>query len=445
MNHVFHRMPNDALPTAVSGSGAWLVDDQGQRYLDASGGAAVSCLGHDNERVKRAIVEQVETLSFAHSGFFTTEVMEALADKLCAHAPDELSRVYLLSGGSEANESALKLARQYFLEKGEPNRTHFISRLHSYHGNTLGALAVSGNLGRREPYEPMLSSNVRHIAPCHAYRYQRDDETPQQYGLRVANELETAILALGAENVAAFIAETVVGATMGAVGPVPGYFKRIREICDQYGVLLILDEVMCGAGRTGTMFSFEQDGIVPDMVSMAKGLGGGYQPVGAVLASNDIYTAITSGSGFFRHGHTYMGHATVCAAALAVLSEIEDGNLLANVQAQGAALNTALLEAFGQHPHVGDVRGRGLFQAIELVRDRDGKLPFDTADRLYARIKKQAMKRGLICYPMGGTADGHNGDHVLLAPPYIVTADDVGEMVGRLSGAVDDALREILA
>lgn len=445
MTHVFHRMPNVQMPAAVGGDGVWVIASDGKRYLDASGGAAVSCLGHSNERVKRAIIDQVEELPFIHSAFFTTEVMERLADKITSRAPGPLDHVYLVSGGSEANEAAMKLARQYFLEKGEPSRSHIISRLHSYHGNTLGALSVSGNLWRREPYEPMLSPNVHHIPPCFAYRYQADGESLEDYGQRAADELERAILDLGPDTVAAFIAETVVGATLGAVEPAPGYFKRIREICDRYGVLLILDEVMCGTGRTGTLFGFEQDGVIPDMVTMAKGLGGGYQAIGALVVSDAIFTAITSGSGFFQHGHTYMGHAAACAASLAVLSEIEDRNLLANVRAMGDVLDAELRKAFGQHTHVGDIRGRGLFRGLELVADRDSKAPFDAALKINARIKKKAMDLGLICYPMGGTADGRQGDHVLLAPPFIVTEDNVREIVGRLGEAIDGAIKEAVS
>lgn len=445
MTHVFHRMPNVQMPAAVGGDGVWVIASDGKRYLDASGGAAVSCLGHSNERVKRAIIDQVEELPFIHSAFFTTEVMERLADKITSRAPGPLDHVYLVSGGSEANEAAMKLARQYFLEKGQSSRSHIISRLHSYHGNTLGALSVSGNLWRREPYEPMLSPNVHHIPPCFAYRYQADGESLEDYGQRAADELERAILDLGPDTVAAFMAETVVGATLGAVEPAPGYFKRIREICDRYGVLLILDEVMCGTGRTGTLFSFEQDGVIPDMVTMAKGLGGGYQAIGALVVSDAIFTAITSGSGFFQHGHTYMGHAAACAASLAVLSEIEDRNLLANVRAMGEVLDAELRKAFGQHTHVGDIRGRGLFRGLELVADRDSKMPFDAASKINARIKKKAMDLGLICYPMGGTADGRQGDHVLLAPPFIVTEDNVREIVGRLGEAVDGAIKEAVS
>jgi len=443
MNHVFHRTPRDQLPRAVGGDGIYVIDDGGNRFIDASGGAAVSCLGHSNDAVRQAIHAQVDQLAFVHSGFFTTDVMENLADRLCALAPDGLDRVYFLSGGSEAVEAALKLTRQYFLEVGQPKRTRIIARHQSYHGNTLGALATGGNKLRRDQFAPLLTDAVSHIPACYPYRHQKDGETLEAYGLRSAQDLEDEILRLGPDTVAAFVAEPVVGATAGAVVPAPGYFKRIREICDQYGVLLILDEVMCGMGRTGTLFACEQEGIAPDLLTTAKGLGAGYQAIGALLVSGKIFDTLVGGSGFFQHGHTYMGHATACAAALAVLDVIEQDQLLDNVKKQGEILHRLLHEHFDNHPYVGDVRGRGLFQAIELVSDRKTKRPFDPSLKLHARIKNHAMARHMMCYPMGGTADGLRGDHVLLAPPYIVDQDQVGEIVSRLKDAVDAAVREV--
>jgi hypothetical protein len=303
----------------------------------------------------------------------------------------------------------------------------------------LGALAVGGNVWRRQPYETMLMK-VSHIAPCYAYRHKQSDETEKEYGQRVADELEAEIQRLGPDTVAAFVAETVVGATAGVVPPVDGYFKRIREICDRHGVLLILDEVMSGMGRTGTLFACEQDGIAPDIVCVAKGLGAGYQPIGAALVSQPIFDAFRNGSGAFQHGHTYMGHPTACAAALAVQRKIEKLDLLANVRTQGEALADRLVERLGNHPNVGDIRGRGLFRGIELVADRASKKPLDPALKLHARIKAKAMDRGLICYPAGGTADGDSGDHVLLAPPFIIDEKVVGEIVERLGDAIDAAL-----
>ncbi len=428
-------------PVAVSGDGVHIVDAAGKRYLDASGGAAVSCLGHSHPAVIAAIREQAGRLAFAHSGFFTTEPMEDLAGFLAERAPGRLDRVYLLSGGSEAVEAAIKMARQYFLEIGQPERRTLIARRQSYHGNTLGALAAGGNQWRREPFEPLLS-DVVHIAPCYAYRDCREDEDEAAYGRRVADELEAAILEAGPETVMAFIAEPVVGATAGAVPAVPGYLARIREICDRYGVLLILDEVMCGMGRTGTLFACEQDGVAPDLVAIAKGLGAGYQPIGAVLASDTIFEAFRAGSGFFQHGHTYMGHAIACAAALAVQRAIEEDDLLANVRLMGTALREALESRFGNHHHVGDIRGRGLFLGLELVAERSTKAPFDPALRLHARVKSAAMARGLMCYPMGGTIDGRRGDHILLAPPFIIEPGHVAEIVGTIGDSIDAAIAE---
>jgi adenosylmethionine-8-amino-7-oxononanoate aminotransferase len=442
VSYVFPRHSKASYPVAVGGEGPYLFDSEGKRYIDASGGAAVSCLGHGHPAVIQAIKDQVDKIAYAHSAFFTTEASEALAEYLIKRAPGDLARVYFVSGGSEANETALKLARQFHLENGEPDRYHFIARLQSYHGNTLGALSVGGNAARRAPYQPLLSP-ASHIEPCYAYRHQAHDESEEAYGRRVADTLEAEILRVGPEKVAAFIAEPVVGATLGAVPSVTGYFKRIREICDKYGVLLILDEVMCGMGRTGSLYACEQDGIAPDILTCAKGLGGGYQPIGATLCSGRIYDTIAEGSGAFEHGFTYIGHATACAAALAVQHTIESEKLLDNVQRQGAALRGALEARFGNHHHVGDIRGRGLFIGLELVADRATKEPFDPALKVNARIKKQAMAEGMVCYPAGGTADGKRGDHVLLAPSFIVQQPHLDEIVDKLGRAVDSVLAEV--
>ena len=441
-SHIFHRQLRTSLPKAARGDGVYIIDTEGKRYLDASGGAAVSCLGHSDPDVRTAIAAQIEQIAFAHTAFFTSQAAESLADLLIENAPPGIGWVYFVSGGSEAVEAALKMARQYFVEIGQPSRHRFIARRQSYHGNTLGALSVSGNLGRRALYEPLLA-DVTHIAPCYAYRGIEPGETEEDFGRRVAEELNAAIVQLGPETVAAFVAETIVGATAGVVPAVPGYFTRIREICDRHGVLLILDEVMSGTGRTGTLHACEQDDVVPDLLCLAKGLGAGYQPIGAVLVSERVFQAFREGNGVFEHGHTYMGHPTACAAALAVQRAICERNLLANVRNQGEALNRALNRALGQHQCVGDIRGRGLFRGIELVADRDTKEPFDPAFKLHARIKAEAMRRGLICYPAGGTADGRRGDHVLLAPPFIITEAHVEDIVGRLHEAIDAAIASV--
>ncbi len=443
--HVFPRHTQADLPLVTGGDGVYLIDEQGRRYLDACGGAAVSCLGHSNRHVIDAVKSQLDRIAYAHTSFFTSEPAEKLAARLAERAPAGIERVYFVSGGSEAVEASIKLARQYFLEIGQPQRRHVIARWQSYHGNTLGALSAGGNRWRRAQFEPMLVAAMHHVDACHAWRWKHDGESDEAYGQRVANSLEQKIQELGADSVAAFIAEPVVGATMGAVPAVPGYFKRVREICDQYGVLLILDEVMCGMGRTGTLFASEQEGIAPDIVAIAKGLGAGIQPLGAMLCSATIYDAIANGSGFFQHGHTYIGHPSACAAGVAVLEEIERNDLLANVRRQGEALQGALQARFGQHPNVGDVRGRGLFRGIELVADRATKAPFEPGLKLHARIKKAAMAEGLMCYPMGGTIDGERGDHILLAPPYIIDETHIAEIVERLERAMDKALKEVAA
>jgi adenosylmethionine-8-amino-7-oxononanoate aminotransferase len=439
MSYVFHRDMTSMPAVAVRGEGPYVIDADGRRYLDACGGSAVSCLGHSHPEVIAAIHRQVDRLAFAYSGFFTSEPAEALAETLIRTAPNGLTHVFYTSGGSEACESALKLARQYFVEIGQPKRHRFIARLQSYHGNTLGALAVGGNLFRRLTFEPLLTP-AAHISPCYAYRGKRDDESLEDYGKRVADELETAILNLGPESVAGFVAEPVVGATLGAVPPVPGYFKRIREICDRYGVLLILDEVMCGMGRTGARYVASAEGIVLDLLFIAKGLGAGYQPIGALLVHRKIADAVTQGSGRFLHGHTYMAHTTACAAALAVQRVIDEQNLLPKVARQGELLMQALQTRLGQHPHVGDIRGRGLFIGIEFVRDRDAKTPFDPAEKLHMRVKQAAMERGLLLYPMGGTLDGRHGDHVLLAPPFIMEDGMMEEIAVGTAAAINAAL-----
>ena len=440
MTHVFHRHLRTAPPVAVSACGMRIQDTSGRSYLDASGGAAVSSLGHGHPDVIAAMHAQIDELAYAHTSFFSSRAAEELADELIRTAPEGMSHVYLVSGGSEAVESALKMARQYFVEIGQPERTHFIARRQSYHGNTLGALAVGGNEWRRAPFAPILVP-ATHVAPCYPYREQRAEETPEQYGQRLAQELDTAILAQGPGRVIAFVAETVGGATAGVLTPVPGYFKAVREVCDRHGVLLILDEVMCGMGRTGTLHACEQEGISPDLMTVAKGLGGGYQAIGAVLAKKHIVDAMSRGSGFFQHGHTYLGHPVACAAALAVQRVIHRDGLLAKVREDGEFFGALLRETFTDHPHVGDVRGRGFFWGIELVADKAGKRPFNPALGVHAMLKKDAMTRGLLCYPFGGTVDGVNGDHVLLAPPYIASRDELRTIASLLAQSVDAITR----
>ena len=436
---VFHRQLQNVPPTAVRGEGVFLFDADGRRYIDGCGGAAVSSLGHGHPEVRAAMHAQIDRLAYAHTSFFTTDVAEALADQLVRTAPTGISHVYFVSGGSEAMEAAMKLARQYFVETGQPERKHFIARRQSYHGNTLGALAVGGNAWRRAPFAPLLVE-ATHVSPCYPYREQRGDETPEQYGLRLAAELNDAIEHLGARSVIAFVAETIGGATAGVLVPVPGYFRAVREVCDRHGVLLILDEVMCGMGRSGSLHACTQEGVVPDIEAVAKGLGGGYQAIGAVLAQARIVEALGQGSGFFQHGHTYLGHPVACAAALAVQQVIERDGLVQRVASAGERFGAMLRASLGEHPNVGDIRGRGFFWGIELVRNRNTKAPFDASLRLHARIKKSAMTLGLMVYPMGGTVNGCDGDHVLLAPPFVASDAELEQIVDLLGQALEAAL-----
>jgi len=439
MTHNFPRHSKINPPIAIAGAGCHITDATGKQYFDGSGGAAVSCLGHGDADIATAMKDQIDKLSFAHTSFFTSMPAEALADLLIANAPSGIDRVYFVSGGSEAIEASLKLARQYFVETGSPQRSHIIARKQSYHGNTLGALAAGGNAWRREQFAPLLFT-ASHIEPCYRYRGKADGESDHAYGQRMANALETEILRLGADKVMAFLAEPVVGATLGAVAAEWGYFTRIREICDRYGVLLILDEVMCGMGRTGSLFACDHDQVRPDIIAIAKGLGAGYQPVGAMLCSKEIYAAIAEGSGFFQHGHTYLAHPVACAAAHAVLSKIIDSDLPSRAIMMGDKLMQALQSAFGQHPFIGDIRGKGLFIGMEFVADRAQKTPFDPALGLHRKIKAAAFEAGLLCYPMGGTIDGKNGDHLLLAPPFILEDSHIGEIIDKLTIAFDAAM-----
>jgi adenosylmethionine-8-amino-7-oxononanoate aminotransferase len=440
MSRIFSRFPDVALPVAVKGDGPYIVDRNGKRYLDASGGAAISCLGHSEPAVIRAIQQQVAQLPFAYTFFFTTEAAEALADDLVQDAPAGLTHVFYGSGGSEQMDGALKLARQYVVSQGQSRRTRFVARRQSYHGNTIGALSVGGHAARRALYEPLLVA-AEHIAPCYAYRGQRPGETESEYGLRAANELEETLLRVGPETVIAFVAEPVVGATAGCVPPAPGYFRRIREICDRYGVLLIADEVLCGLGRTGARYAMNQEGVAPDMLVMAKGLAAGYQPISATLVAETIFQAIHETGGVFAHGHSYQAHATACAAALAVQQVIREQHLLANVRARGRQLMKLLHERFEAHPHVGDIRGRGLMVALELVENRETKAPFDPARKLAPALLFAGMEHGLMCYPGSGTADGMRGDHILLAPPFNITSAHVEEIVDKLAATLGAVFR----
>ena len=442
MSHVIHRSLLTTPLIADTAKGMYIFDQQGRKYIDASGGAAVSCLGHAQPDVLAAMHAQIDKLAYAHTSFFTSEVSEALADHLVQYAPVGLDKVYFVSGGSEAVEAALKLARQYFVEIGQPDRTVFVARRQSYHGNTLGALAVGGNEWRRKQFAPILM-DVGRVSPCYEYRDRRADESQDEYTQRLIAELDLKFQEVGPHRVIAFVAEPVVGATAGALTATPGYFKCVRELCDRYGILFVADEVMCGMGRTGSLFAVEQENVVPDIITIAKGLGGGYQPIGATLAHSRIVEAMRKGSGLFQHGHTYIGHPVAAAAALAVQKVIQRDGLLPAVREKGAYLSRLLNERLGTHPHVGDIRGRGLFMGVELVTDRASKTPFDPALKLHARIKSQAMSNGLLVYPMGGTVDGRMGDHVLLAPPFIASDSELEKIVDLFAISIQQAIEGV--
>jgi adenosylmethionine-8-amino-7-oxononanoate aminotransferase len=437
MSSILQRDFRQLMPVVVRGDGVFVVDDAGKHYLDACGGAAVSCLGHDAREITDAISDQLRTLAFAHSSFFTNAAAEQLAARLIALAPDGFGagRVMFLGSGSEAIEAALKLARQYHLERGDTKRTHFIARDGAYHGNTLGALAAGGHVERRRPYEPMLVEFGRASA-CYAYRLQQPGESDDAFGQRQAQTLEDEILRIGPQRVAAFVVEPVTGATLGCVPPVGRYLEQVREICDRYGVLIIADEVMCGAGRTGPYFASSAEGLRPDIITLAKGLGAGFMPIAATLGSAKVVEAIAAGSGRLWNGHTYMSHAVACAGALAVLDIVERDGLLERVSALGEGLRARLVARFGDHPFVGDIRGRGLFHALEFVIDRDTKRPFAPAAAFATKLKQAAMAEGLLIYPASGCIDGINGDHVVIAPPYVVSEKHLDLIVDRLALAI---------
>ena len=438
MSHVFYRAPHARMPLAVGGEGIYVIDDSGRRYLDSCSGVAVSSLGHGHPRVIDALQRQAGSLAYAYAGIFRNEPAEALADFLTTRSPG-LNRAYFLSSGSEIMEIAVKTALQYFVELGQPSRRFIISRRQNYHGSTMGVLALSGNIQRRDIFDQALAPG-HFVAPCYAYRNQLPHESEAQYVGRLAAELDESILALGAENVAAFVAETVVGSTSGAVPPVPGYMQAMRRVCDRHGVLMILDEVMCGMGRTGHLFACAEDGVEPDILTIGKGLAAGYQPLSAMLVRERVFDAIASNSGNLRNGQTFAFHATACATALAVQNIVEEERLLAQVQLRGEQLRALLRETFADHPHVGDVRGRGLFVGLELVADRATKASLPPGIGLSVKIRALAMQEGMLCYPLGGTIDGKHGDHVLFAPPFITSEDEIAQIVAIFARVLDKAL-----
>ena len=438
----FHRdLVAPSIREAVAGDGVYVIDGSGKRYLDGSSGSGPSCLGHSHPAVRRALHAQIDRIAYAHTAFFTTRPMEDLAENLIADAPAPLTQVWFTNSGAEAADAAMKLTRQYFVDIGQPERHIVIGRRAGYVGSTLAALSAGGNPARRVPFAPVLPTNVRHIGPAYPYRGLMAGESLAAFALRTAGELESAIQEARPERVSAFICETAVGSSLGAVMAPEGYFREIRRICDRHGILLILDEVMCGMGRVGRRYTFEDEGIAPDMVMLGKALAGGYGPLGAVLVSQAVYAGIRDNTGFFWHGHSFHGHALSCAAALAVQREIQERDLYANIRASGLLLDKLLRERFADHPHVGEIRGRGLFQGVEFVADRATKRTFDAAQGIAARLTEQALDLGLMCYASGPSAENGVGDRVMLMPPYIVEPRHLEELVDKLGLALDHALR----
>jgi adenosylmethionine-8-amino-7-oxononanoate aminotransferase len=434
MSKVIYKNLNTSPILAVKGAGVWLEDASGKRYLDTCGGVAVSSLGHAHPRIAAAFEREAKKLAWAHAGSFTTAAAEELAEQL-VDASGGLARAQFLSGGSEVMELAMKIAYQYQCERGLPTKSTFISRRQSYHGSTLGTLSISGNAQRQSVFGPLLPP-AEFVSPCYAYRELRVGESEEQYATRLAQELDDKINALGSENVAAFFAETVVGSTNAAVPPVPGYFRKIKEVCERHDVLLILDEVMAGMGRTGQMYAYADDGIVPDMVAVGKGLAAGYMPISALLVSDRVHSVMAQGSGVLGNGQTHVNHPLACAIALEVQKVIAEENLLATVRTRGEQLRSWLKESLADVETVGDVRGRGLFVGLEFVETRTGKEPFRGGGAYAAALKQEALRRGLLIYPGSGTVDGTHGNHVLFAPPFISSEAEVAEMVERFSAVV---------
>ncbi|RYP83313.1 hypothetical protein DL770_005409 [Monosporascus sp. CRB-9-2] len=445
-SHVLHNSLVSIPPTVASASGSYMTLSTGQRVLDACTGAAVAIVGHGDPDVQAAVMEQMSKVCYTHTVAFTTPIAEALADNILEGNPYGLCRAFFVCSGSEAMDSALKLARQYYVEIGQPQRRHIVARQRSYHGNTVGALSVSSHVARRAPFKDALTlDNVSYVSATYAYRGQLEGETDEAYAARLVKELHDEFQSVGPATVMAFISEPVGGATAGCLTAPRGYYQGVRQLCDKYGILLILDEVMCGSGRTGTYFAFEQEGqgVYPDLITLGKGLGGGYAPMGAVLAHEKVIRGFQRGSSWFVHSHTYQAHAMSCAAALAVQKVLHRDGLIARCATKGRWLEDALKSTFGKRKYVGDIRGKGLFWAIEFVWDRATKEPFEPALRFTWRMVDEALRRGLSIYPGTGTADGVRGDHVIIAPPYNMSNEEFEEMMKLLKETYDVVEREV--
>ncbi|KAF4632116.1 hypothetical protein G7Y89_g6012 [Cudoniella acicularis] len=441
------RNLHKSFPLVVGGKGNLLYLADGRTVFDATSGAAVSCLGHGNPRVIEAISNQIKTgVPYLCSSFWSSEIVEELCKELINSTQGKMKRVYLIGSGSEAIEAAIKLARQYFYES-DPNspRVNIIARESSYHGNTIGALGVSGHVARRAPYEPFLMDNVHHVSACYAYRQRKDGESDASFVARKAAELEAKFQELGPETVIGFVCEPVVGAALGCVPSVPGYLRAMRDVCHKHGALFILDEVMSGMGRCGTLHAWQEEDVAPDLQTIGKGLGGGYQPIAAVLISSKIVNALLNGSGQFVHGHTYQAMPVQAAAALEVQKIQREENMLQNVQTQGAYLEMCLKARVGNHPNVGDIRGKGLFWGLEFVKDKATKEPFDPRLAVAQRVHDTAISAqfNMTMYPGTGTADGYAGDHVILAPTYICTKADIDHIVDVVEGVVNQVFQKM--
>nr|CEG05724.1 unnamed protein product [Fusarium clavum] len=438
--HLMHRSLITPPETVTSASGSYLTLSSGRKILDGCAGAAVAIIGHGNTEVRDAMIAQASQVSYVHTMTYTTSSAEDLANYLLENEPFGLTRAYLVGSGSEAMDSAMKLARQFHVENGQPERTRFVSRRQAYHGNTIGAMSVSSNLARRAPYEnAILLDNVSYVSPAYEYRTKKDGESEEEYSQRLVDELEAEFKSVGPEKIMAFIAETVGGATAGCITPPKGYFAGISKVCKKYGILLVLDEVMCGVGRCGTFFAFEQDGDVrPDIVTTGKGLGGGYVPIAATLVHKDIISTLKKGTASFNHGHTYQAHPVSCAAALAIQKIIRRDNLVSRSASLGQRLHILLISTFQDLEFVGNIRGRGLFWGIEFVRDKKTKEPFDSKIRFGVKVQERAFELGVAVYPGTGTADGSSGDHVIVSPPLTISEGEMDELVGVLKKAYDD-------
>ncbi|KAI0472510.1 aminotransferase class-III [Xylaria cf. heliscus] len=443
-SYVLHpniRAPN---PLVVSAKGNKMHLSTGQVILDATGGPGVACIGHGDPRIRDAMVEQMEKFSFCHALFWGNPAAEQLAATLVESTGGEMTRAIIYCSGSEAVESALKLARQHYVNISQPTRTHFIARQNSFHGTTLAALGLSGQRNKRTEFEPLLTSGVSFVSDCHPYRNKLKDESSEEYCARLADELDQEFERIGGQNVCAFVAETVAGTSIGCVPPEPGYFRAIKSVCEKHGALLILDEVLCGMGRTGSLHAWEQEGIVPDISVVAKGLAAGYATVSALLLNRKLVDVFKSGPKFFNHGHTYQAHPVGCVAALQVQKIIKDENLVRNVVEMGKLLESRLKSSLASHPHVGDIRGRGLMWAIEIVQDKISKEPFPVGNRTAFLIRQRGLdpRYSISLQPGGGSIDGTRGDHIILLPAYTSTPEDIEEIVRRTSRLIFDFFEE---